>query len=77
MLPTGPPHPNKPPPGLDNIYVLAQYNSTSLNRHLSRAYSFVNGNLFTASHDGFVECLNATQRPGHVTADAWWVGGTG
>lgn len=60
--------------GLDNIYVLAQYNSTSLNRHLSRAYSFVNGNLFTASHDGFVECLNATQRPGHVTADAWYQG---
>jgi ADP-glucose pyrophosphorylase len=35
--------PHRPLPGLDNIYVLAQYNSTSLNRHLSRAYSFVNG----------------------------------
>ncbi|KAI8475062.1 MAG: nucleotide-diphospho-sugar transferase [Monoraphidium minutum] len=60
--------------GLTNIYVLAQFNSTSLNRHLSRAYSFLNGNLFTSNHDGFVECLNATQRPGHVTQDAWYQG---
>lgn len=29
------------------------------------------GNLFTPSHDGFVDCLNATQRPGHVKMDAW------
>ncbi|GBF92767.1 ADP-glucose pyrophosphorylase large subunit [Raphidocelis subcapitata] len=60
--------------GLYHVYVLAQFNSTSLNRHLARAYAFVNGNLFTSSHDGFVECLNATQRPGHVTADAWFAG---
>ncbi|KAI8474084.1 MAG: nucleotide-diphospho-sugar transferase [Monoraphidium minutum] len=60
--------------GLNHIYVLAQYNVTSLNRHLSRAYSFVNGNLFTPSHDGFVDCLNATQRPGHVKQDAWYQG---
>ncbi|KIY92749.1 hypothetical protein MNEG_15215 [Monoraphidium neglectum] len=31
-------------------------------------------NLFTTSHDGFVECLNATQRPGSVTLDAWYQG---
>lgn len=111
--------------GLNHIYVLAQYNSTSLNRHLCRAYSFVNGvapaarawprsatlhapspcslslpqnlhalahtythhhyhhhphhppaaDLFASSHgSGFVECLNATQRPGHVSADAWYQG---
>ena len=30
------------------------------------------GNLFASSHDrAFVECLNATQRPGSVTAEAW------
>ncbi|GBF96687.1 glucose-1-phosphate adenylyltransferase [Raphidocelis subcapitata] len=60
--------------GLTQIYVLTQFNSTSLNRHLSRAYSFLNGNLFTSGRDSFVESLNASQRPGHVTADAWYQG---
>jgi ADP-glucose pyrophosphorylase len=32
--------------------VLAQYNSTSLNRHLSRAYSFVNGAAAGAAGEG-------------------------
>lgn len=37
--------------GISNIYVLTQYNATSLNRHLSRAYQFVNGITF-AGNDG-------------------------
>jgi len=60
--------------GITNIYVLAQYNATSLNRHLSRAYSFVNGITFAGHGAGFVETLNATQRPGNVTSDAWFKG---
>jgi glucose-1-phosphate adenylyltransferase len=60
--------------GITNVYVLAQYNATSLNRHLSRAYSFVNGITFTGHGAGFVETLNATQRPGVVTQDAWFKG---
>jgi glucose-1-phosphate adenylyltransferase len=39
------------------IYVLTQFNSASLNRHLSRAYDFAG---FT---DGFVEVLAAQQTP--------------
>ncbi len=39
------------------IYVLTQYNSASLNRHIARAYSFSG---FT---DGFVEVLAAQQTP--------------
>ncbi len=33
--------------GISNIYVLTQYNATSLNRHLSRAYQFLNNITFT------------------------------
>jgi hypothetical protein len=33
--------------GISNIYVLTQYNATSLDRHLSRAYQWVNGITFT------------------------------
>ncbi|MBC7973101.1 MAG: glucose-1-phosphate adenylyltransferase [Verrucomicrobia bacterium] len=40
------------------IYVLTQYNSASLNRHISRAYNFTTG--FT---EGFVEVLAAQQTP--------------
>lgn len=37
-------HSHTPPsPGLNHIYVLSQYNVTSLNRHVARAYAFVNG----------------------------------
>jgi len=39
------------------IYVLTQFNSASLNRHLSRAYNF------TGFTDGFVEVLAAQQTP--------------
>ena len=53
--------------GLSSIYVLMQYNSTSLSRHVTRAYAFVSGDPFSPARGaGFVECLNATQRPGHV-----------
>ncbi|NEO27962.1 MAG: glucose-1-phosphate adenylyltransferase, partial [Kamptonema sp. SIO4C4] len=54
---------------LEQIYVLTQYNSASLNRHLTRAYNF------SAISDGFVEVLAAQQTPDHPdwfqgTADA-------
>jgi glucose-1-phosphate adenylyltransferase len=38
--------------GINKVYILTQFNSTSLNRHLSRAYDFSNGVAFG---DGFVE----------------------
>ncbi|KAE8796244.1 large subunit of ADP-glucose pyrophosphorylase [Hordeum vulgare] len=47
--------------GINKVYALTQFNSASLNRHLSRAYDFSNGVGFG---DGFVEVLAATQRPG-------------
>ncbi len=40
------------------IYVLTQFNSASLNRHLTRAYNFSSG-----FNDGFVEVLAAQQTP--------------
>jgi glucose-1-phosphate adenylyltransferase len=51
--------------GLQQVYVLTQYNSTSLNRHIARTYKF---DLFT---QGFVEILAAQQ-----TSDgtAWYQG---
>jgi glucose-1-phosphate adenylyltransferase len=39
------------------IYVLTQFNSASLNRHLSRTYSF------SGFHEGFVEVLAAQRTP--------------
>ena len=41
--------------GIEKIYVLTQYNSASLNRHLTRAYNF------SAISEGFVEVLAAQQ----------------
>jgi Nucleotidyl transferase len=32
--------------GISKIYVLTQFNSTSLNRHLARTYNFGNGEVF-------------------------------
>lgn len=54
---------------INKIYVLTQFNSASLNRHLSRGYNFSN---FT---EGFVEVLAAQQTPDNSgwfegTADA-------
>ncbi|MGB7445122.1 MAG: glucose-1-phosphate adenylyltransferase [Coleofasciculaceae cyanobacterium] len=48
------------------IYVLTQYNSASLNRHLNRTYNF------TGFTDGFVEVLAAQQTP----ESANWFQGT-
>ncbi len=55
--------------GIYKIYVLTQFNSASLNRHLTRAYNF------TGFSEGFVEALAAQQTPDNPnwfqgTADA-------
>ncbi|MGB8702492.1 MAG: glucose-1-phosphate adenylyltransferase [Thermosynechococcaceae cyanobacterium] len=42
---------------INKIYVLTQFNSASLNRHISRAY------VFSGFSDGFVEVLAAQQTP--------------
>lgn len=47
--------------GINKIFILTQFNSASLNRHIARTYSFGNGVNFG---DGFVEPLAATQTPG-------------
>ncbi|XP_038711012.1 glucose-1-phosphate adenylyltransferase large subunit 1-like isoform X2 [Tripterygium wilfordii] len=56
--------------GINKIFVLTQFNSASLNRHLARTY-FGNGINFG---DGFVEVLAATQTPGE--AGKMWFQGT-
>ncbi|BBG93311.1 ADP glucose pyrophosphorylase large subunit 1, partial [Prunus dulcis] len=38
--------------GINKVYILTQFNSTSLNRHISRAYNFGSGTSFG---DGYVE----------------------
>ncbi|KAF6255738.1 nucleotide-diphospho-sugar transferase [Scenedesmus sp. NREL 46B-D3] len=60
--------------GISNIYVLTQYNATSLNRHLSRAYQFLNNVTFVGHGSGFVETLAASQRPGLESKEAWYQG---
>jgi glucose-1-phosphate adenylyltransferase len=45
---------------ISKIYVLTQFNSASLNRHLSRAYS---SNMGSYKDEGFVEVLAAQQSP--------------
>ncbi|XP_022762020.1 glucose-1-phosphate adenylyltransferase large subunit 3, chloroplastic/amyloplastic [Durio zibethinus] len=57
--------------GINKVYILTQFNSASLNRHLSRAYNFGNGVNFG---DGYVEILAATQTPGE--AGKRWFQGT-
>ncbi|GAB2294930.1 Clathrin assembly protein complex 2 beta large chain [Dionaea muscipula] len=47
--------------GINKVYILTQFNSASLNRHLARAYNLGNGLNFG---DGSVEVLAATQTPG-------------
>ncbi|GKU89965.1 hypothetical protein SLEP1_g4033 [Rubroshorea leprosula] len=56
--------------GINKIFILTQFNSFSLNRHLARTYNF-NGVNFG---DGFVEVLAATQTPGE--AGKRWFQGT-
>ena len=51
--------------GLRQVYVLTQFNSASLNRHLSRTYRF---DQFTR---GFVEVLAAQQTP---DGERWYQG---
>lgn len=41
--------------GINKVYILTQYNSASLNRHLTRAYNFGSGTTFG---DGFVEVIS-------------------
>ncbi len=43
--------------GINKIFVLTQYNSASLNRHIAQTYKF---DIF---HDGFVEILAAEETP--------------
>lgn len=57
--------------GINKVYILTQYNSASLNRHLARAYNFGNGVSFG---DGYVEALAATQTPGELGKN--WFQGT-
>lgn len=56
--------------GINKIFVLTQFNSASLNRHISSTY-FGNGINFG---DGFVEVLAATQTPGEAGMN--WFQGT-
>eukprot|EP00242_Pyramimonas_sp_CCMP2087_P011169 CAMPEP_0198210064 /NCGR_PEP_ID=MMETSP1445-20131203/18967_1 /TAXON_ID=36898 /ORGANISM="Pyramimonas sp., Strain CCMP2087" /LENGTH=497 /DNA_ID=CAMNT_0043884023 /DNA_START=55 /DNA_END=1548 /DNA_ORIENTATION=+ len=53
--------------GISKIYVLTQFNSVSLNRHLARAYR-----QNSVGSEGFVEVLAATQTP----TDKQWFQGT-
>ncbi|XP_024536250.1 glucose-1-phosphate adenylyltransferase large subunit 1 [Selaginella moellendorffii] len=54
--------------GINRVFVLTQFNSASLNRHLARTYNFINAG------DGFVEVLAATQTPGESGMN--WFQGT-
>jgi glucose-1-phosphate adenylyltransferase len=56
--------------GINKIFVLTQFNSASLNRHIARTY-FGNGINFG---DGYVEVLAATQTPGEAGKN--WFQGT-
>lgn len=57
--------------GINKIFIMTQFNSASLNRHLARTYNFGNGINFG---DGFVEVLAATQTPGESGMN--WFQGT-
>lgn len=56
--------------GLNRIYVLTQFNSTSLHRHINTSYHF---DRFSR---GFVEILAAQQTPEIGSSDSWWYEGT-
>ncbi|KAF7813785.1 glucose-1-phosphate adenylyltransferase large subunit 3, chloroplastic/amyloplastic [Senna tora] len=56
--------------GINKVYILTQFNSQSLNRHIARAYSSASGVTFG---DGYVEVLAATQTPG-VEGKSWFQG---
>lgn len=42
--------------GINKVYILTQFNSASLNRHLARAYNFGSG---VTLGDGFVEVISS------------------
>ena len=44
--------------GINKVYILTQFNSASLNRHLARAYAFGNGGF----GDGYLEVYDKEQR---------------
>ena len=54
--------------GLSRIYILTQFNSTSLHRHISRSYHF---DRFSR---GFVEILAAQQSPEYTLDHSWYEG---
>ena len=56
--------------GISKIYVLTQFNSTSLNRHLARTYNFGAGGVRFGG-EGFVEVLAASQT---TQSTAWFQG---
>eukprot|EP00803_Ostreobium_quekettii_P010484 evm.model.scf_759EXC.1 EVM.evm.TU.scf_759EXC.1 scf_759EXC:10418-14725(-) len=57
--------------GINKIYVLTQFNSTSLNRHVGRTYN--RGITYTGKRNmGYVEVLAASLAPGQ--GDAWFQG---
>ena len=57
--------------GITKMYILTQFNSVSLNRHLARTYNFGNGIMYGGA--GFVEVLAATQTPG-LGGKEWFQG---
>lgn len=57
--------------GINKIFIMTQFNSASLNRHIYRTYNLGNGLNFG---NGFVEVLAATQMPGEAGMD--WFQGT-
>ncbi|XLR00141.1 hypothetical protein HN51_054889, partial [Arachis hypogaea] len=56
---------------VNKVYILTQFNSASLNRHIARAY---NSSTSATFGDGYVEVLAATQTPGE--AGKRWFQGT-
>ena len=56
--------------GITKIYILTQFNSTSLNRHLARTYNMGNSSVRYGA-DSFVEVLAANQTP---TTVSWFQG---
>lgn len=54
--------------GLNRIFILTQFNSTSLHRHISSSYHF---DRFSR---GFVEILAAQQTPNYNVEHAWYEG---
>ncbi|KAI4301624.1 hypothetical protein L6164_034884 [Bauhinia variegata] len=56
--------------GINKIYILTQFNSQSLNRHIARTYNLGCGVNFGG---GFIEVLAATQTPGE-SGKKWFQG---